>query len=247
VVLDLGATEQHTSLQADTVTDNDIRTDRDIGSDPAVLANLGRGVDHDISTVDVGLSGRSELLAALLCEGREVQACTAEEVLGLSNVHPEAFKVERMKLVVLDHSGEGLLLDRSGAELDTVENGSVEDVHAGVDTVADELDGLLDKSVDQRAVTGLVDNNTILGGFLNLGDDNGTLIAVVLVESQKVLEGVVADDIGVEDEEGRVVLSENTLSKLQGSSGIEGLSLDGEFDVDVVLLLVLQRVSVIWL
>lgn len=241
VVLDLGATEQHTSLQADTVTDNDIRTDRDIGSDPAVLANLGRGVDHDISAVNVGLSGRSELLAALLCEGREVQACTAEEVLGLSNVHPEAFEVERMKLVVLDHSGEGLLLDRSRAELDTVEDGSVEDVHAGVDTVADELDGLLDKSVDQRAVTGLVDNNTILGGFLNLGDDNGTLIAVVLVESQEVLEGVVADDIGVEDEEGRVVLSENTLSKLQGSSGIEGLSLDGEFDVDVVLLLVLSQ------
>jgi hypothetical protein len=203
-------------------------------------------VDHDISAVNVGLSGRSELLAALLSKGGEVQACTTEEVLGLSNVHPEALKVERMKLVVLDHSGEGLLLDRSRAELDTVEDGGVEDVHAGIDTVADELDGLLDKSVDQRAVTRLVDNNTILGGFLNLGDDNGTLIAVVLVESQEVLEGVVANDIGVEDEEGRVVLSENTLSKLQGSSSIEGLSLDGEFDVDVVLFLVLRKVSVIW-
>lgn len=146
-----------------------------------------------------------------------------------------------MELVVLDHSGEGLLLDRSRAELDTVEDRGVEDVHAGVDTVTDELNGLLDESVDQRTVAGLVDNDTILGRLLDLGDDNGTLVAVVLVESQEVLEGVVADDIGVEDEERRVVLSENALSKLQGASSVEGLSLDGELDVDVVLLLVLQR------
>lgn len=146
-----------------------------------------------------------------------------------------------MELVVLDHSGEGLLLDRSRAELDTVEDRGVEDVHAGVDTVTDELDGLLNESVDQGTVARLVDNDTILGRLLDLGDDNGTLVAVVLVESQEVLEGVVADDIGVEDEERRVVLSENALSKLQGASSVEGLSLDGELDVDVVLLLVLQR------
>jgi hypothetical protein len=146
-----------------------------------------------------------------------------------------------VELVVLDHSGEGLLLDRSRAELDTVEDRGVEDVHAGVDTVTDELDRLLNESVDQGTVAGLVDNDTILGRLLNLGDDNGTLVTVVLVESEEVLEGVVADDIGVEDEERSVVLSKNALSKLQGSSSVEGLSLDGELDVDVVLLLVLQR------
>lgn len=193
--------------------------------------------------MNVRLAGRGELLAALLCEGREVQACTAEEVLGLTNVHPETLKVERVELVVLDHGGEGLLLNRSRAKLDTVENGGVEDVETGVDTVANELDGLLDESVDQRAVSRLVDNDTVLGRLLNLGDDNGTLVTVVLVEGQKVLEGEVADNIGVEDEERRVVLGEDALGKLQGTSGVEGLSLDRELDVDAELLLVLQYAS----
>ena len=189
--------------------------------------------------MNVRLAGRCELLAALLCEGREIQAGAAEEVLGLSNVHPEALKIERVELVVLDHGGEGLLLDRSRAKLDTVEDGGVEDVETGIDTVANELDGLLDESVNQRAVSGLVDNNTILGRLLDLGNNDGALVTVVLVEGQKILEREVADNIGVEDKEGGVVLGENSLRKLQGSSSVKGFSLDGELDVDVELLLVL--------
>lgn len=243
VILDLGSAEQHTSLQTDTVTNNNIGANSDVGSDSAVLANLGRGVNHDVATVDEGLGGRSELLATPLGERGEVQACAAEEVLGLTDVHPEALEVERVQLVVLDHGGEGLLLDGSRAELDTVEDGGVEDVHAGVDAVADELDGLLDESVDQRAVAGLVDNDTILGGLLDLGDDDGTLVSVASVEGQEVLEGVVADDVRVEDEEGRVVLGEDRLGELQGSGSVERLRLDRELNVDVVLFLVLRRTS----
>jgi hypothetical protein len=62
---------------------------------------------------------------------------------------------------------------------------------------------------------------------------------VLLVELSELLEGVVAGDIGVEDEEGRVVLAEDALSELERAGGAQGLRLDGELDLDVVLLLVL--------
>jgi hypothetical protein len=62
---------------------------------------------------------------------------------------------------------------------------------------------------------------------------------VALVEIEKLAEGVVADDVGVENEEGRVVLGEDLLGKLERTGSIEGFGLDGELNVDVVLLLVL--------
>lgn len=240
MVLDLGATENNAALQTDTVADDDIGADGDIGSDSAVLANLGRGVDHDIPTVYKRLSRGSEFLAALLGQRREVQTSTTEEVLGLSNVHPKALEIERVQLVVANHGGEGLLLNRRRSELNAVENRSVEDVKAGVDAVADKLDGLLNESLDAGGTARLVDNNTVLGGLLNLGDNNGTLVSVVLVERKEVLEGVVADDVRVEDEERRIILAKDTLSKLQGPSGVEGFGLDRKLDVDIVLLLVLR-------
>jgi hypothetical protein len=52
-----------------------------------------------------------------------------------------------------------------------------------------------------------VDHNTVLGGLFNLGHNNGPLVAVVLVESGEVGKGIVADDVGVEDEKGLVVLA----------------------------------------
>jgi hypothetical protein len=94
-------------------------------------------------------------------------------------------------------------------------------------------------------MVGLVDNHTVLGGLLDLGDDDGTLIAVVPVELKEILERVVADDIGVEDEEGRVVLEKDLLGKLQRAGGVERLGLDRELNVDVVLLFVLRAVIVL--
>lgn len=67
-----------------------------------------------------------------------------------------------MQLVILDHGGEGLLLDRGRSELNALQNGGVEDVQASVDAVTNELDGLLDESVDEGRVAGLVDNDTVL-------------------------------------------------------------------------------------
>lgn len=240
VVLDLGGAQEHTSLQTNTVTDDDVWANGDVGAYSAVLSDLGRGVNQDVATVDVGLGGGSELLAALLGERRQVQAGAAKEVLGLTNVHPEALEVERVQLVVGNHGGEGLLLDGCGAKLNALQDGGVEDVHAGVDTVADELDGLLDEAVDARWVVGLVDNDTVLGRLLHLGDNDGTLIAVALVVLEELLEGIVADDVGVEDEEGGVVLGKDALSKLEGTASVEGLGLDRKLNVDVVFRLVLR-------
>ena len=75
-------------------------------------------------------------------------------------------------------------------------------------------------------MVGLVNDDTVLGGLLDLGDDNGALVAVAFVELEQVLEGVVANDIRVEDEEWRVILEQDLLGELQGTSGVEGLGLD---------------------
>jgi hypothetical protein len=46
---------------------------------------------------------------------------------------------------------------------------------------------------------------------------NGTLVSVSFVEGLELLEGEVADNITVEDKEGRVVLAENIASKGEGT------------------------------
>jgi hypothetical protein len=143
---------------------------------------------------------------------------------------------------VLDDGREGFLLDGGGAELDALEHAGVEDVDAGVDAVADELDGLLDEAVDHGRVAGLMHNDTVLGRLLDLGHDNGALAAVLLVELGQLGEGVVAGDVGVEHEEGRVVLAQDAFGELERAGGAEGLGLNGELDLDVVLLLVLGTV-----
>lgn len=67
-----------------------------------------------------------------------------------------------MELAVGAHGGEGLLLDGGWAELNAFEDAGVEDVEAGVDSVADKLDGLLDEAVDARVVVGLVHDDSVL-------------------------------------------------------------------------------------
>jgi hypothetical protein len=52
-------------------------------------------------------------------------------------------------------------------------------------------------------------------GLLDLGHDDGAFVAVGFVEGGELGEGVLADDVGVEDEEGLVVLSEGLLGELE--------------------------------
>lgn len=240
VVLDTAVLEQDAALQTHAVADDNVGSNGDVGANAAVLANLGRGVNQDVAAIDIGLRRWGKQLGVLARERREVQAGAGQEVLGLTNVHPETLEIERVEQAVLDNGRESLLLDRCGAELNALEDAGVENVDTGVDAVADELDRLLDEAVNLGGVARLVHNDTVLGRLLDLGHDNGALVAVVLVEFSELLEGVVAGDIGVEDEEGRVVLSEDVLGELEGTGGAEGLGLDGECDADVVLLLVLS-------
>lgn len=98
--------------------------------------------------MNVRLGSRGKLLGALLGKGRKVEACSGQEVLGLTNIHPEALEVERMELTILADGGESLLLNRCRAQLNAVEDAWVEDVDTSVDPVTNELDGLLDEAVD---------------------------------------------------------------------------------------------------
>lgn len=239
VVLDLAAGQKHAALQPDAVADDDVGPDGDVGADAAVAANLGAGVDEDVAAVDPGGGGGRQFLGRLLGEGGEVETGAGEEILGLADVHPEAVEVEGVQLAVLADGREGFLFDGGGAELDTTEYGRVEDVDAGVDAVADELDRFFDEAVDAGGVVGLVDDDAVFGGFFDLGDDDGAFLTVGPVEVGQLAKGVFADDVRVENEEGRVVFAEDLLGQLERSGGAEGFGLDGEFNVDVVLILVL--------
>jgi hypothetical protein len=145
---------------------------------------------------------------------------------------------------VLDNGREGFLLDGGGTELNAAEDAGVEDVDTGVDAVADELDGLFDEAVDHGGMAGLVHDNTVLGRLLDLSHYNCALTAMLLVEVGELLEGVVAGNVGVEHEKGRIVLAQDAFGELERAGGPEGFGLDRELDFDVVLLLILQgRVS----
>lgn len=146
-----------------------------------------------------------------------------------------------MQLTILADGGEGLLFYRSWAELDSFQYAGVKDIDTSVNSVAHEFNWLLNESVNSRRVVWLVHNYTILGWLLHLGDDYCAFLAMVLVEIGQLLEGVFADDVGVEDEERAVILAENLFCQLQGTSSAEGFGFDGEFDLDIVLLFVLRQ------
>jgi hypothetical protein len=241
VLLDFAVLEQHGALQTHTLANLDVGSDNHIWPNLAVLADLRCRVDHDVTAKDVWLAGGCEKFAALLGEGREVETSARKEILRLTNVHPETFEVEAVKLTVLDDRGECLLLDRGGAQLNAIKDGRVEDVDTSVDAVTDEFDGLLYETVDARGVVRPVNNDSVLTRLFDLGDNNGTLLAVSLVVVGQLLEGVFANDIRVENEERRIIFAKDLLGELQRTSGTQWLSLDGELDVHVVLFLVFLK------
>lgn len=147
-ILDRRALQENTALETNTVTNHNTGSNDDVGSNTAVLSDLGSGVDKDVAAVDVARVGVGKGTGVALVDVGEVEAGTGQKILGLTNIHPEALERERMKLVVGGHGGEGLLLDRGGLELNTVQNSRVEDVDTSVDLVANKLDGLLDEAVD---------------------------------------------------------------------------------------------------
>ena len=169
--------------------------------------------------MDVGCAGGGQKLGSLLGEGGEVEAGAAQEILGLSDIHPETLEVKRVQLAVAAHGGEGLLLDGCRTQLDAAKHGRVEDVDAGIYPVSDELDGLLDEAVDPRVVVRLVHDDAVFRWLLDLGDHNGTLVAVGFVEGSELGERIIADNVRVEDEEGLGIFAENLFGKLERTGG----------------------------
>jgi hypothetical protein len=148
-----------------------------------------------------------------------------------------------VQLTVLNDGRKSLALDGGGAELNSLQNTRVENVDTGVDPVSDELDRLLDEAVNARGVALFVDDDTVLGRLIDLGDHNRALLTVGFVESGQGMEGVLANDIGIENEERGNVFSKDLLGKLQGTGRPERLSLDREGDLDFVLFLNWSRLA----
>ena len=146
-----------------------------------------------------------------------------------------------MQQAVADDGRECLLLDGGRPELDAVEHRGVENVDSGVDAVADELDGLLDETIDSGRMIRLVNDDAVFGGLLNLGHDYGAFVAVGLVEGGQLFERVFAGDVGVEDKEGRIVFSKSLFGKFQGASSAQRLILDREGNSDIKPFFILKE------
>lgn len=144
-----------------------------------------------------------------------------------------------MEFAIIAKRGEGLLFDRGRAQLNTFKDARAQDVDTRIDSIPNKLDGFLDKPVDARRMTGLVDDDTELGGFIHLGDNNGTLVPVAFMEVGELSEGVVANNIGIQDEKRRVILGQDLLGQFERAGSAEGFGLDGELNSDIVLFLVL--------
>jgi hypothetical protein len=66
---------------------------------------------------------------------------------------------------------------------------------------------------------------------------------MAFVKFGKFLEGVIANHIGIQDEERSITKSKNFLSKLERACSPEGFGFDGEINANFIFLLVLELVS----
>lgn len=67
---------------------------------------------------------------------------------------------------------------------------------------------------------------------------------MLVVECGQLLERVVTDDVRVENEEGRVIFAENLFGELERTRRAERFSLDGKFNFDAVVFLILMLPTV---
>ena len=84
-------------------------------------------------------------------------------------------------------------------------------------------------------------HDTVLGRFLDFGDDDGAFLTMRFMEVGQLGKGIVADDVGVQDEEGRGVFAESFGREFEGAGSTERLGFDGEFNADVVFFFVLEE------
>ncbi|EPY30496.1 mannose-1-phosphate guanyltransferase [Strigomonas culicis] len=162
-------------------------------------------------------------------------AIPPDEVRRLANIHPEALEVVRVQLSGAGHLREDLLLDRRATRGNAVQHALVEDVNTGVDAVTDKALRLLYELVN--AVRHLVVNDhAVLVPFGHLGDHNGALLAMVAMEREQLAKRKAARDIGVQHEEGLVVLHQHVARERKRASRAQRLRLEREHEVHAELL-----------
>ena len=120
--------QDDTSLKPNTWTNLDTWTDDDVGTEDGSRVDLGRRVDEDVSSVDpLVLAWVGEQGGMLGSQVRQVKTGTGDEVLGLTDIHPETCEVEGVELAICRNRRENLLLNRGGSELQDGESRQRED------------------------------------------------------------------------------------------------------------------------
>ena len=102
-----------------------------------------------------------------------------------------------MELTIFADCRESFLFDGCRTEFNTTEDRGVENVNACIDPVPYKLDRFLYEAIDSRRMVGFMYHNTVFTGFFDFSDNDGTLFAVRFVEFGELLEGIVADHVGV--------------------------------------------------
>ncbi|EEQ38382.1 mannose-1-phosphate guanyltransferase [Clavispora lusitaniae ATCC 42720] len=233
VVLDLGVGQQNRSSDSGAFANDNVWTNDNIWTNQGTWVNLGSLVNQDVAE-DVLLLRQS--FWVLLGNRSQVKDSTGQEVLWSTNVHPETFQVKGVQGSLLNQKRESFFLNRGWLHFNSVNDRWVQDVQTSIDSVTDKLNWLLNESVNQVGSVSVVNNDTILGWLIDLSGNNRTLTAVCLVELGQFLEWVVANDIGVQDKEWRVILLQDLFSKLQRTSSSHWLFLEGKLNVNTVFL-----------
>ena len=126
-------------------------------------------------------------------ERLDVHALAFDVVRGLSNVHPVAWQLHLVELLLRGHRRENFSLDRRRSVLNAVDDFQVEQVQTRVDLVANEDSWLLNEAFNLAILFG--DDDTVSSGVLHLRDYDSSLVAVALVEGDELIERVLADHV----------------------------------------------------
>lgn len=121
--------------------------------------------------------------------------------------------------------------------LNTFKYRRIENVDTSIDLVADEFLWLFHKAVDAGRV-GMIDNDTVFGRVVDLGNDNGTFVAMAQVEITELLKWIIANNVTVEHKERTIILGKDLACKCQWTSSAERLSLNRKGDLDIVELFI---------
>lgn len=145
-------------------------------------------------------------------------------------------KRQTVQLPFFGHLREDLLLDHAESLRDSIEYRQVEQIDTSVDLVADEVVGLLNEGVHSAGL--IRDDDSESAWVFDCCKNDRALSAVLLVELFELLKRVVADDVAIEHEEQPliVILSQDLLSKLQGSGSAKRFFLLRVGNLDIVLL-----------